>query len=129
MTVSLHELALNLVLRIRRSSFIRPSSLVLIFQRTIQLVSVVLGNHLTRKFGRTGVGNEQTAILGTTALRSIQGLSKSSLEQSRLRTQSRDQSCKRALVQGLKALSTGSGVQTLECSTEFFAVLSLGNRS
>ena len=32
-------------------------------------------------------------------------------------------SCKRALVQGLKALSTGSEVLTLECSTEFFAVL------
>ena len=58
------------------------------------LVSVVLGNCLTRKFGRTGVGNEQTTILGTTALRSIQGLSKSSLGQARLRTQSRDQSCR-----------------------------------
>ena len=136
--------------------------------------------------GGTGLGNEQTAILGTTALRSIRGLSKASLEQSRLRTQSRDQSCrdlnhlrtlhvtrlrgvvasllpqrrngtkielvrggigrvfsphcvtrgalshiskwrglscKCALVQGLKALSTGSEVQSLECSTEFFAVL------
>ena len=86
------------------------------FPRAIQLVSVVLGNHLTRKFGRTGVGNEQTAILGTTALRSIQRLSKSSLGQTRLRTQSRDQSCKRALVHGLKALSTGGEVLTLECS-------------
>ena len=36
------------------------------------------------KFGRTGVGNEQTVILGTTGLR---GLSKSFLDQ-RLRTQS-----------------------------------------
>ena len=32
-------------------------------------------------------------------------------------------SCKRASVQGLKALSTGSEVRTLEYSTEFFAVL------
>ena len=94
MIVSTRELALNLILRIRRSSFIRPSSLVLIFPCTIQLVSVALGNRLTRKFGRTGVVNEQTAILGTTALRSIQGLSKSSLGQARLRIQSRDQSCR-----------------------------------
>ena len=56
-------------------------------------------------------------------MRSIQGLSKSSLGQARLRTQSRDHSSKRALVQGLKALSAGSEVQTLECSTKFFAVL------
>ena len=43
MFVSTHELALNLVLRSRRFSLIRPSSLVLIFQRTIHFVSVVLG--------------------------------------------------------------------------------------
>ena len=75
MTVSAHELALNLVLRIQRSSFIHPSLLVLIFTHTVQLVSVVLCNRLTRKFGRNGVGSKQNTVLGTTALRSIKGCS------------------------------------------------------
>ena len=101
------------------------SSQVNVYKRAKRLQSHVgAGQPKGCSLGRTGVGNEQ---------RSIQGLSKSSLGQARLRIQSRDQSCKCALVQDLKALSTGSEIQTPSCSssssTSVTSVASLGNRS